>query len=75
MPLLVAADAARVVVRVCATMAAVQEQMQHGTQEEQHIRQDIDNVGTMFQYQEERRDSQEGEEDQSAWRSEPAAFL
>jgi hypothetical protein len=56
-------------------MAAVQEQVQHGTQEEQHIRQDIDDVGAVFQQQEERRNRQEREEAQSTWRSEPAAFL
>jgi len=60
---------------MCATMAAVQEQVQHGTQEEQHIRQDIDDVGAVFQQQEERRNRQEREEAQSTWRSEPAAFL
>jgi hypothetical protein len=48
-------------------MAAVQEQMQHGTQEEQHVRQGINDVGAMFQNQEERRNRQEGEKDQSTW--------
>jgi len=62
-------------IRVCAAMSAVQEQMEHGTQEEQHIRQDTDDVGAVFQNQEERRNSQEREEDQSTWRSEPAALL
>jgi hypothetical protein len=56
-------------------MSAVQEQMQHGTQEEQYIRQDIDDVGAVFQNQEEHRNRQEGEEDQSTWRSEPTALL
>jgi hypothetical protein len=56
-------------------MSAVQEQMEHGTQEEQHIRQDSEDVGAVFQNQEERRNSQEREEDQSTWRSEPAALL
>jgi hypothetical protein len=56
-------------------MAAVQEQVQHGTQEEQHIRQDLDDVGAMFQQQEERRNSKEREEDQATWRSEPAVLL
>jgi hypothetical protein len=58
-----------------AAMSAVQEQMQHGAQEKQYIRQNTDDVRAVFQNQEERRNSQEREEDQSTWRSEPAALL
>jgi hypothetical protein len=56
-------------------MAAVQEQMEHGTQQEQDIRHHPDEVRAVFQQQEERRNSQEREEDQSTWRSEPAVLL
>jgi hypothetical protein len=48
-------------------MAAVQEQMEHGTQQEQDIRQHTDDVRAVFQQQEERRNSKEREEGQSTW--------
>ena len=62
-------------IRMRAAMSAVQEQMEHGAQEEQYIRQNTDDVRAVFQNQEERSNSQEREEDQSTWRSEPAALL
>ena len=53
--------------RMCAAKAAVQEQMEHGTQQEQDIRQHTEDVRAVFQSQDERRNSKKREEDQSTW--------
>jgi hypothetical protein len=48
-------------------MPAVHEQMQHGTQKEQHIRQDTEDMRSVFQQEEEGRNGEEPEQDQPTW--------
>jgi hypothetical protein len=58
-----------------AAMSAVQEQMQEGTQEEQHIRQSAEDVRAMLSKEEKRRNGEKGEQNQATWRPQPAPFL
>jgi hypothetical protein len=59
---------------VPSTVPAVHEQMQHGTQEEQHIRQDTKHMRAVFHDEEERGNGEEGEEDLSTRRPEPLPY-
>jgi hypothetical protein len=60
---------------VSMTMAAVQEQMQHWTQEEQHIREGAKHMRPMFSDEKERGNGQEPEQHQPARCSPPAREL
>jgi hypothetical protein len=61
-------------VSVPAAMPAVHEQMQHGAQEEQHIRQDTEHVRPVFYDEEERGNGKKRQEDLATRRPEPGPY-
>ena len=65
----------RVVTGVPAAVPAVHEQMQHGAEEEQHVRERTEHMRPMLRDEKEPRNSEKGEQDQPAWRPEPALLL
>src|SRR6266571_5756040 len=60
---------------MCAAVPAMHEQMQEGTQKEQHIRQGAEDVRPVLSNEEKRRNGEKGEQAQPAWRPEPAPLL
>ena len=63
---------ARPVAAMSAAVPAMHEQMQEGTQEEQHVRQGAEDVRPALSHEEKRRNGEKSEQDQPAWRPEPA---
>ncbi len=58
-----------------AAVPAMHEQMQYGTQEEQHVRQGTEDVCPVLGNKEKRRNGEKSEQDQPAWQPEPAPLL
>jgi hypothetical protein len=57
-----------------AAVPTVHEQMQDGTQEEQHIWQSAEDVRAMLSNEEKACNGEKGEQNQATWRPQPAPF-
>ena len=62
-------------IRMRAAMSAVQEQMQHGAQEEQQVREHAEDMCPVFREEKKRGNGEEGEQHQPARRPHPAMLL